>query len=99
VVYRRLCLELAAASGGHDTLHAGAASFLVVTTVAVSRGFDPLKTFWHLFLLPLAPSLMFSMMMSDGTPLSLIGVASLLPGEGRQFSNLVAGGVLGGSVT
>jgi hypothetical protein len=99
VVYRRLRLALAAASGGHDTRHAGAASFLIVTAVAVSHGFDPLKTFWCLFLLPLAPSLMFSMMMSDGTPLSLIGVASLLPGEGRQFSYLVAGGVLGGGIT
>jgi hypothetical protein len=33
VVYQRLCLELATARGGSDTLHVGAARFLVIIIV------------------------------------------------------------------
>jgi hypothetical protein len=75
VVHRQPRLTLVAACGGWDASHAGATCLLVFVVIVVGHGRGPLKA----LLAPLLAALDALHAAVDGTSLSLLGVASLLP--------------------
>jgi hypothetical protein len=62
VVCVQSCLALAAACGGHDAHHTGAARFIVVATVVIGHGYDLLK----MLIVPLLATLGSFLGVSDG---------------------------------
>jgi hypothetical protein len=85
VVCRRLRLALATVCGSHDVPHAGATCFLIVATVIVDCGRNPLR----MLLAPLIASLGALLGVMDGflnnASLPLLEVASLLLGVGQSL--------------
>jgi hypothetical protein len=92
-------LSLATACGSRDVLHTGAACFLVVATVVVDHGRNPLRT----LLAPLVATLgaLLGILDSDEGRRLLAAAQGCLPATwGRmKFGRLIASGVLGGNAT
>jgi hypothetical protein len=89
VVYRWPCLALAAVCSSHNTPPVGAAYFLVVVTVVVDRGCNPLRTLLASLLTTLGALL--GILDSDVRHCLLValGVASLLLGAWRSSAVLL----------
>jgi hypothetical protein len=90
LVCRRPLLALAATCGSHDMPHTGVVCFLVVATVVVGRGHNPLRTL-------LAPLLAHGIVDGNvGRCLLVAARGHLATAWGRaKFSHLATSGILG----